>query len=151
MSTVEQQSVDNSRNGGSDGRTFAFDNPATGETITHLPDMGTDQFFFFQAEDGIRDVAVTGVQTCALPICRSGAKRTALTVWGIGLGHGVDDYGFAGHLVIARVRDVEARGALRGAGPKSDVFPVHGTGAAESDDATVGTGQVCCVHICIVP
>src|SRR2546422_9793936 len=25
-------------------------------------------FFFFKAEDGIRDVAVTGVQTCALPI-----------------------------------------------------------------------------------
>src|SRR2546429_7081965 len=32
-------------------------------------------FFFFQAEDGIRDVAVTGVQTCALPIYRS--SRTA--------------------------------------------------------------------------
>src|SRR2546429_6149099 len=28
--------------------------------------------FFFQAEDGIRDVAVTGVQTCALPILRDG-------------------------------------------------------------------------------
>src|SRR2546422_13774 len=28
-------------------------------------------FFFFQAEDGIRDVAVTGVQTCALPISDS--------------------------------------------------------------------------------
>src|SRR2546429_502482 len=27
-----------------------------------------DMAFFFQAEDGIRDVAVTGVQTCALPI-----------------------------------------------------------------------------------
>src|SRR5690348_17394550 len=26
-------------------------------------------FFFFQAEDGIRDGRVTGVQTCALPIC----------------------------------------------------------------------------------
>src|SRR5438093_7799086 len=26
-------------------------------------------FFFFQAEDGIRDWSVTGVQTCALPIC----------------------------------------------------------------------------------
>src|SRR2546430_7500751 len=26
-------------------------------------------FFFFQAEDGIRDLTVTGVQTCALPIC----------------------------------------------------------------------------------
>src|SRR2546429_6294642 len=34
-------------------------------------------FFFFQAEDGIRDVAVTGVQTCALPISprRSGYAR----------------------------------------------------------------------------
>src|SRR5207247_2956876 len=28
-------------------------------------------FFFFQAEDGIRDPLVTGVQTCALPISRS--------------------------------------------------------------------------------
>src|SRR5207245_4379868 len=27
-------------------------------------------FFFFQAEDGIRDATVTGVQTCALPIWR---------------------------------------------------------------------------------
>src|SRR2546430_13492271 len=28
-------------------------------------------FFFFQAEDGIRDLTVTGVQTCALPILRN--------------------------------------------------------------------------------
>src|SRR3712207_9223143 len=28
--------------------------------------------FFFQAEDGIRDIGVTGVQTCALPILRPG-------------------------------------------------------------------------------
>src|SRR5688572_31823839 len=27
--------------------------------------------FFFQAEDGIRDLTVTGVQTCALPICEA--------------------------------------------------------------------------------
>src|SRR2546422_6066460 len=32
-------------------------------------------FFFFQAEDGIRDVAVTGVQTCALPISEAFARR----------------------------------------------------------------------------
>src|SRR2546429_4745683 len=32
--------------------------------------------FFFQAEDGIRDVAVTGVQTCALPISRAPEKRS---------------------------------------------------------------------------
>src|SRR2546429_1665754 len=30
--------------------------------------------FFFQAEDGIRDVAVTGVQTCALPIYFAGHR-----------------------------------------------------------------------------
>src|SRR2546421_8264714 len=28
-------------------------------------------FFFFQAEDGIRDLIVTGVQTCALPISKA--------------------------------------------------------------------------------
>src|SRR5204863_1363490 len=38
-------------------------------------------FFFFQAEDGIRDLYVTGVQTCALPIYPS---RTVLVAGGIG-------------------------------------------------------------------
>src|SRR5437764_15199632 len=37
-------------------------------------------FFFFQAEDGIRDTSVTGVQTCALPIsrrcCPQGTRRS---------------------------------------------------------------------------
>src|SRR5699024_12127323 len=36
-------------------------------------------YFFFQAEDGIRDRNVTGVQTCALPIsCRRGLRRSAV-------------------------------------------------------------------------
>src|SRR5690606_2445884 len=37
-------------------------------------------FFFFQAEDGIRDFHVTGVQTCALPICppRSPVQEEAM-------------------------------------------------------------------------
>src|SRR2546430_10673866 len=34
-------------------------------------------FFFFQAEDGIRDLTVTGVQTCALPICERPSDRAA--------------------------------------------------------------------------
>src|SRR5438874_11111926 len=34
-------------------------------------------FFFFQAEDGIRDLYVTGVQTCALPICPFTAEASA--------------------------------------------------------------------------
>src|SRR5258707_9881874 len=33
-------------------------------------------FFFFQAEDGIRDIGVTGVQTCALPISPSSYTRS---------------------------------------------------------------------------
>src|SRR5438093_10461482 len=36
-------------------------------------------FFFFQAEDGIRDWSVTGVQTCALPISRVPARGAAGT------------------------------------------------------------------------
>src|SRR5688572_30254635 len=32
------------------------------------PDEVRERTFFFQAEDGIRDLTVTGVQTCALPI-----------------------------------------------------------------------------------
>src|SRR5206468_10045071 len=37
-------------------------------------------FFFFQAEDGIRDQIVTGVQTCALPIFWGGPRRVYATV-----------------------------------------------------------------------
>src|SRR3712207_9032671 len=55
-------------------------------------------FFFFQAEDGIRDIGVTGVQTCALPISASSwhpwvikgkealpiqEDETALVVWAL--------------------------------------------------------------------
>src|SRR5256886_6563826 len=43
-------------------------------------------FFFFQAEDGIRDLTVTGVQTCALPISQagdSGLSAEALSVVGL--------------------------------------------------------------------
>src|SRR3712207_7952237 len=34
-----------------------------------------DVVFFFQAEDGIRDIGVTGVQTCALPISMNSAPK----------------------------------------------------------------------------
>src|SRR5205085_3019512 len=33
----------------------------------------------FQAEDGIRDLTVTGVQTCALPICKIGVPSEIIT------------------------------------------------------------------------
>src|SRR5258708_32787509 len=37
------------------------------------------RFFFFQAEDGIRDDLVTGVQTCALPISQASVTDSAAT------------------------------------------------------------------------
>src|SRR5205809_1720504 len=43
--------------------------------------------FFFQAEDGIRGVAVTGVQTCALPICRAARRAPELVARTLELGH----------------------------------------------------------------
>src|SRR5215217_8291258 len=36
-----------------------------------MASIGAVFVFFFQAEDGIRDIGVTGVQTCALPIYRT--------------------------------------------------------------------------------
>src|SRR2546425_12600683 len=45
----------------------------THKTLSHVVSY---IFFFFQAEDGIRDKLVTGVQTCALPICRGIAAIT---------------------------------------------------------------------------
>src|SRR5215213_10564865 len=57
-----------------------FNNVHFKESLDYSPTTSgvTFSFFFFQAEDGIRDWSVTGVQTCALPIC-SGARARSLT------------------------------------------------------------------------
>src|SRR5262249_58880298 len=49
---------------------FSILSPASGGEHLHrtLATRRRFRFFFFQAEDGIRDWSVTGVQTCALPI-----------------------------------------------------------------------------------
>src|SRR5947208_28631 len=49
-------------------------NTASVTSSTLDPNPGNN-FFFFQAEDGIRDDLVTGVQTCALPISRGTGRR----------------------------------------------------------------------------
>src|SRR5437016_11931256 len=56
---------------------FFFVNVIACDYLTGVP--GLQFFFFFQAEDGIRDWSVTGVQTCALPISslRSGGVQAA--------------------------------------------------------------------------
>src|SRR2546430_6087971 len=58
-------------------------------------------FFFFQAEDGIRDLTVTGVQTCALPIS-SASGRTEL------VGRVNENRDSTGRRLIKDARDVAA-------------------------------------------
>src|SRR5688500_19379445 len=77
--------------------------------------------FFFQAEDGIRDYKVTGVQTCALPICKwQQMKKTGEGTPAGGLHLGLDANGVApvagpgfrcGHVDITSCQEqrVEAR------------------------------------------
>src|SRR6478736_7895903 len=65
-------------------------------------------FFFFQAEDGIRDLTVTGVQTCALPICRLTIdKRFHGDLEGISKGEMLalqtETKGSAGYVALERV------------------------------------------------
>src|SRR5256885_1134771 len=54
-----------------DGNEYSITGMTNADTVAlERPDARTFRFtfFFFQAEDGIRDYKVTGVQTCALPI-----------------------------------------------------------------------------------
>src|SRR5260370_14278499 len=70
-----------------------------------MPLLDGRLFFFFQAEDGIRDSSVTGVQTCALPILR----RSDVGVFGVVAGQGVAPplFGPAG-VAVKVAEDVEA-------------------------------------------
>src|SRR5437879_13922437 len=55
--------------------------------------------FFFQAEDGIRDTSVTGVQTCALPICIALGGEEA------GVGDDAAEFAFVGAIFHASGED----------------------------------------------
>src|SRR5207248_3435417 len=83
-------------------------------------------FFFFQAEDGIRDRTVTGVQTCALPISsfrKRATVREAVAVATV-------------RMQPATLRKLVERGL-----PKGDVLTtakVAGVLAARSEERRVG-------------
>src|SRR5690349_3479098 len=71
-------------------------------------------FFFFQAEDGIRDLYVTGVQTCALPISQSTSSRAggSLTMVIRTSAEAATSRGFAAALAPAATK-ASARAAVR--------------------------------------
>src|SRR3712207_6887511 len=85
-------------------------------------------FFFFQAEDGIRDIGVTGVQTCALPIWWSlgdgdsvvRAKNLPVARPGLGIDVGNP------HVVVALASDEELETADLSYVPKVEPEPVGG-------------------------
>src|SRR3989454_12671891 len=69
-------------------------------------------FFFFQAEDGIRDYKVTGVQTCALPILRRALEEPVRWI--------VQNAGQEGSIVVSQVR--EAKNKNFGYNAQTDTF-----------------------------
>src|SRR5690606_41110437 len=89
-------------------------------------------FFFFQAEDGIRDFHVTGVQTCALPIF---VVLAVAGVWAYQTANRLDrlhvrydlswqalDAALARRAVVARAVAIEAYGA----GPQAQIGRASG-------------------------
>src|SRR2546430_5113135 len=50
-------------------------------TMRKVGDARCLDIFFFQAEDGIRDLTVTGVQTCALPISAAAPKPAEVSLF----------------------------------------------------------------------
>src|SRR5206468_5506132 len=72
-------------------------------------------FFFFQAEDGIRDLIVTGVQTCALPISSTFSScRRASATEKVLVDELLDEHLLGGARAAAR-REGARRGVRRGA------------------------------------
>src|SRR6266403_4204926 len=81
----------------------------------------TTACFFFQAEDGIRDLYVTGVQTCALPISRPGHRLPGAVD---ALGRGRYRARLAAYrALVAQSRARRARARLSGRAARSDTGP----------------------------
>src|SRR5206468_5729428 len=86
-------------------------------------------FFFFQAEDGIRDLIVTGVQTCALPISRDREGRP---------GAARRRAGRAQPVAQPRARDGAARGGPRSGASGRAPPPADEADEGRSEERRVG-------------
>src|SRR5438876_4281751 len=100
--------------------------------------------FFFQAEDGIRDGRVTGVQTCALPISRAYAECLAAVPGEVGLL--IEGTAGAGTALgstfeeLRALRDGLPAGAQARVGFCLDTAHLHAAG--RSEERRVGKGGV---------
>src|SRR2546422_10982812 len=99
--------------------------------------------FFFQAEDGIRDVAVTGVQTCALPILFLDEPTTGLDpqsrrqLWEV-----IGRFRAAGGTVLLTTHYMEEAERLGDRVAIMDQRKVIALGAPRSLIASLGAGRV---------
>src|SRR5256885_12900310 len=86
-----------------------------------------ESFFFFQAEDGIRDYKVTGVQTCALPISKT---RLGPDATGVGwvYQYALEGPGYSPDR-LRSIQDFQVRYALQG---------VPGVAEVRSEERRVG-------------
>src|SRR2546430_9464359 len=88
--------------------------------------VGMGLFFFFQAEDGIRDLTVTGVQTCALPIYSVTDERTKPhTVYSVTLTRPVDLFFLARRFKLLPLVDAEYGSAAFVAGTRPAEYEVR--------------------------
>src|SRR6266513_2008985 len=101
---------------------------------------GITDFCFFQAEDGIRDRNVTGVQTCALPICTS----QVAAVGRIGFASGVQANNLRLRLHPVQVELVKAVAGRSMQLPLSGV--VTGTATVSGDTKTRLAGNIDVAH-----
>src|SRR5258707_6270121 len=92
--------------------------------VTGVKKLKVHSFFFFQAEDGIRDIGVTGVQTCALPI--SERDRIAVQV--------------RASRLVQEIR-TERRGVIDLSRPRFARIPACHTRRAGADDGVVGRSE----------
>src|SRR5436309_11500658 len=97
-------------------------------------------FFFFQAEDGIRDFHVTGVQTCALPILLAVFAATGCGYGGNNIVHTTGNYSNASlnGTYVYQIHGQPFSGFYREIG----AFTADGAGhiTAGSDDSSVNAG-----------
>src|SRR5260370_21348578 len=96
--------------------------------------------FFFQAEDGIRDSSVTGVQTCALPILRAAGR---LSRGAASSAHGDEQRWGDGAVGGRSVGRGEVGGHWRGRTPQA-----QGRGTDRDDPAHVLCAHGACRDVC---
>src|SRR2546430_7481966 len=120
--------------------------------VTVIHGRGFAEFFFFQAEDGIRDLTVTGVQTCALPIFPERVVRLVQEMRRLhpGLRRDASDAqarsAQLGLLLDARDLDAELTGAnccgvAAGASPEDCDVDIHGGDRSVRKDHPGGGGR----------